>query len=295
VRAADSSSGRFDGPLYVDPNPEHVTSGTPLSSLGAEDQQAARTIAANPTAHWLVGADGVTADVAGVVGDAAAQGAVATFVVYNIPHRDCGYFSANAPQTADQYRQWIQGIVAGLGSHRAILVVEPDALGLAGCLSAADQAERLTLLKYAVEQLSAQGSWTYLDAGNSAWLSVPAAASLLQQAGIDQATGFSLNVSQYRSDAESIQYGNELSAAVGGKHFVLDSSRNGVAPTDTAWCNPPGKGLGHRPTVSTGVPLLDAYLWVKTPGQSDGTCLGGPAAGAWFPSYATMLVRNAAQ
>ena len=38
---------------------------------------------------------------------------------------------------------------------------------------------------------------------------------------------------------------------------------------------------------------LDALLWVKLPGESDGTCNGGPAAGAWFPSMALELARNA--
>jgi glycosyl hydrolase family 6 len=47
------------------------------------------------------------------------------------------------------------------------------------------------------------------------------------------------------------------------------------------WCNPPGSGLGLRPTASTGGPLLDAYLWVKTPGQSDGQCDSAGGVRAW--------------
>lgn len=79
----------------------------------------------------------------------------------------------------------------------------------------------------------------------------------------------------------------------GGKQFLIDASRNGVAPKNADWCNPSGKGLGHRPTAATGVKLLDAYLWVKTPGSSDGTCNGGPPSGAWWQSYPLMLARNA--
>jgi endoglucanase len=52
------------------------------------------------------------------------------------------------------------------------------------------------------------------------------------------------------------------------------------------WCNPPGAGLGLKPTANTGVPLLDAYLWVKTPGQSDGQCDAAGGARAWdYPAY----------
>jgi endoglucanase len=105
----------------------------------------------------------------------------------------------------------------------------------------------------------------------------------------------------------------------GTTHFVIDTSRNGVGPWQPPagvypdaqdWCNPPDRGAGVRPTLDTGVALLDAYLWVKIPGESDGECTRGlgpggttvdpewgridPAAGQWFPEMALDLVRNAA-
>ena len=75
------------------------------------------------------------------------------------------------------------------------------------------------------------------------------------------------------------------------------------------WCNPPGRGVGLRPTADTGNPMLDAYLWIKIPGESDGECTRGlgpggqtvdpewgvidPAAGQWFRPMALELARNA--
>jgi hypothetical protein len=44
--------------------------------------------------------------------------------------------------------------------------------------------------------------------------------------------------------------------------------------------------LAARPTA--------AFLWIKTPGRSDGTCSGGPPAGTWWPSYAPALAQRAA-
>jgi endoglucanase len=103
----------------------------------------------------------------------------------------------------------------------------------------------------------------------------------------------------------------------GLKHFVIDTSRNGQGhwtPTESYpdaqdWCNPPGRGLGLRPTADTGNALVDAYLWVKIPGESDGECTRGlgqagtmvdpewglidPAAGQWFPEMALELAQNA--
>jgi endoglucanase len=129
-------------------------------------------------------------------------------------------------------------------------------------------------------------------------------------------------------------------------HFVIDTGRNGRGPLNAAvyaarpfnqppevigsltggnYCNPPLAGLGLRPTADTGTPLLDAYLWIKVPGESDGSCdiVGGPrawdyssynpwgitgdaqkhfdplwgmvdpAAGEWFPEHALQLARNA--
>jgi endoglucanase len=74
----------------------------------------------------------------------------------------------------------------------------------------------------------------------------------------------------------------------------VDTSRNGRGPAPGgAWCNPPGRGLGTPPTAATGNAEVDAYLWVKHPGQSDGTCNGGPAAGGWWASYALELAVDA--
>ena len=76
---------------------------------------------------------------------------------------------------------------------------------------------------------------------------------------------------------------------------MIDSSRNGNGPATgpESWCNPTGRALGRAPTAETDDPALDAYLWVKRPGESDGACAGGPAPGLWFPERAFELARNA--
>ena len=108
--------------------------------------------------------------------------------------------------------------------------------------------------------------------------------------------GFAVNVSNFYTTEDSIEYGRQLSAKIGDKPFVIDTSRNGNGPwnegdEDERWCNPPGRALGESPTTKTADPLVDAYLWVKRPGESDGECKGGPKAGEWWPEYALDLAR----
>ena len=75
-------------------------------------------------------------------------------------------------------------------------------------------------------------------------------------------------------------YAGKVSSRVGWKHFIIDVSRNGNGWTGT-WCNPPGAALGQDPqSPKENTAKLDALLWVKHPGASDGDCNGGQAAGA---------------
>ncbi len=116
-------------------------------------------------------------------------------------------------------------------------------------------------------------------------------ATRLRAAGVDRARGFALNVSNFDETADERAYGDAVSVAVGGTaHFVIDTSRNGLGPAPgNAWCNPPGRALGTGPTADTGDPRADAFLWIKIPGESDGTCNGGPTAGQWWLDYAIGL------
>ena len=64
------------------------------------------------------------------------------------------------------------------------------------------------------------------------------------------------------------------------------------ADDEKCWCNPPGRALGSPPTARHGDPLIDAYLWIKKPGESDGECNGGPKAGDFWQERALELARN---
>jgi endoglucanase len=232
------------------------------------------------------------------------SGSLPLFIAYNIPKRDCGQYSAGGASQAGQYKEWISAFAAGIGNRRAVVVVEPDSIGLLKkCLSDEDQKERLELLRFAVHTFEALGNTAvYLDAGHSGWLSAQDDAERLKAAGVDEAQGFALNTSNYKATKTEIKYGEEVSKLLGGnKHFVIDTSRNGNGPPtnckgpddENCWCNPPGRALGTPPTAPTPDKLVDAYLWLKKPAESDGKCNGGPKAGDYWQDRALELARNA--
>jgi endoglucanase len=130
-------------------------------------------------------------------------------------------------------------------------------------------------------------------------------------------TNFTLDYSAAYEATVTASLVNMLDGAVATLPFVIDTSRNGQGPLDTDpfaaapydqpasviagltsgnWCNPPGAGAGLRPTANAGVPLLDAYLWIKVPGESDGQCDIAGGARAWdFSAYDPWNITGDAQ
>jgi endoglucanase len=185
------------------------------------------------------------------VGAAAAASKIPVLVAYNIPARDCGQASAGGAGSLAAYQDWIRAFATALGNRQAIVVLEPDALPQLDCLDANGKAQRVQLFQYAVTQFKNLATRTslYLDIGNSSWLAPAEAATRLANAGIANAHGFSLNVSNYRTDAESNAYGVAVSNALQqqkgySKPFVVDTSRNGAGPNGTQWCDPAGRKIG---------------------------------------------------
>jgi cellulose 1,4-beta-cellobiosidase len=244
--------------------------------------------------------------------------------------------------------EYIDFIAAQIAAHpdlRVALIVEPDSLaniatnlGVEKC-AAAEQVYRRAIA-YAVAKLSLPNAFLYLDAAHAGWLGWPKnivkAAQIYKDVltaagGPDRIRGFALNVSNYdvlhdpnnhrttpdEPSADELAYVGDLTKALAkvgitGKMFVIDTGRNGkpgVRTEPANWCNIKGAGLGERPRAAP-APKVDAYLWIKVPGESDGTadqkaarfdpnCAsddatpGAPEAGDMFEPYLVDLVKNA--
>lgn len=366
-----------------------------LTSSGDKaDAALVRGMAATPHAVWIDGGSPNDARTTALktVNRAAGKNEMPVLSLYNIPGRDCSGFSAGGATDLTSYEAWIDGVAAGIGSKPAIVILEPDSLGLlpqTNCGSTTfTDADRFAELNYAVDRLSAlRATRVYLDGTHSAWLNTGDIAERLVEAGVQRAAGFYLNISNYQYASNEVFYGTWISDCItyatkvspgnytgcpnqywdGGPatsftgtalspyqvwqdvapfsgnqadltwntvgivsqwasllgsarpttHFVIDTSRDGVGPWQFPaatfpdpqdWCNPPGRGNGTPPTANTGDALVDAFLWVKVPGESDGSCNRGiadsttdpewgsivdPAAGVWFPEQALQLAQLA--
>lgn len=259
------------------------------------DSRMTTVVAGRAQAFWATDylkADKVRTAVRTYANRAAKKKRTPVVVAYAIPDRDCGQHSAGGFDSTT-YRKWISQLASGLTGKRAMVVLEPDALAMLdrpGC----DVADRTSLLRYAARKLKAAGVWTYLDAGHSGWVAPSTMAARLKSAGISSARGFATNVASFQPTADETTRGTllltELKALrVTGKKFVIDTSRNGATVPNGEFCNPLAARIGRKPRIVNQA-NLDAYLWVKHPGESDGPCNGGPAAGQWWPDGARALL-----
>ena len=81
-------------------------------------------------------------------------------------------------------------------------------------------------------------------------------------------------------------------------NFIVDQGRvhlPGARKEWGEWCNVAPAGFGTAPTTNTGSDVVDALVWIKPGGESDGECgfPGAPRAGDWHDEYVQMLVKNA--
>ncbi|UDY25165.1 glycoside hydrolase family 6 protein [Nocardioides sp. Kera G14] len=275
-------------PLYVWPEQK---AGAAASALTGEEQALVQRIALTPTAIWLTPEEHPTDEVATFVRSviAAAGTQLPVFVIYGIPARDCSGGHSSGGLDPSGYSAWVQAIGGAL-SGDPVVILEPDALASALACNLVEQREEL--LDGAIGALSSAAT-IYVDAGHADWVPAEQMAQMLSTIGIERTRGFSVNVSGYDGDAGERAYAETLRTALPGAHYVIDSSRNGHGATGGDWCNPADQALGESPAAVQDGTGLDAHLWIKPPGESDGTCNGGPAAGTFWPARAVALARAA--
>jgi endoglucanase len=231
-------------------------------------------------------------------------GTIPLLATYRVVDGHCGHW-ADPPADQQSYHDFVEGLAQGIGSYPAVLFLEEDALITTPCLTSQGLTIRMNELQDAISVLTATCPHLviYLDAGAADALRARHAANLLLRAGVSRIQGFFLNSTHFDWTSKEIRYGEKISRMTGGKHFVVNTGENGRGPLrprdivhqgNEVLCNPPGRGLGPRPTANTGYPNVDMFAWTSNPGESGGRCVrGAPPTGAYWPAYGLMLVRNA--
>jgi endoglucanase len=231
-------------------------------------------------------------------------GTVPLLATYRVLHGLCGHASDSRADVSS-YKGFVDGFAKGIGSYRAVLFLEIDSIITMPCLSRHGQAIREQELHYAIDTLIANCPHlvVYLDAGAADALSPKHAAKYLRRSGVSKIQGFFLNATHFDWTSKEIRFGEKISRLTGGTHFVVNTGTSGRGPLrppdivrqgNEVLCNPPGRGLGPRPTADTGYPNVDMFAWTTNPGESGGPCRpGAPKTGVFWPAYALSLVRNA--
>lgn len=283
---------------------------------------------------------------------------VITFVVYNLPERDCAANASNGELNTGngglaryqaEYIDRISGAFARYPDLRIVAIVEPDSLAnmatnmhLSRCQVAAPIYRQG--VAYAIRALTMPHVSLYLDVAHGGWLGWDDNRTKIAQTfrevlnmvgGSHAVRGFVTNTANYspltrpnpdllpdsyyqwnpaRDELTFVRLLSESFAAAGiqNRNFLIDTSRNGNPVARQVWgnwCNIARAGIGERPQAAP-APGVDAYLWVKIPGESDGvsesgaprfdlscqssdSLLGAPQAGEWFHDHLVNMLSNA--
>ncbi|MEU7750865.1 glycoside hydrolase family 6 protein [Micromonospora sp. NPDC049171] len=298
LAVGSASAGALSGSLYRDPSSAVIrwVAANPGDSRTAVIRD---KIASQPQARWFANFNPSTvqSEVSGFVGAANAAQQIPVLAVYEITNRDCGGASAGGAPDLNQYQTWVSNFARGLGNQTVIIILETDSLALLTCLSSSEINARNQAISTATRTIKSgnPNAKVYLDAGHSTWNSAGETANRLRAAGVQYADGFFTNVSNYNSTSSEANFGRAVISAlngmgISGKRQVIDTSRNGGASGD--WCGDDNtdRRIGQYPTTNTGDSNIDAYLWVKPPGEADGCRY---TAGSFQPDLAFSLANGA--
>jgi endoglucanase len=205
-----------------------------------------------------------------------------------------GAWSGDGQWNVAASERWYQGLAAGIGTARALVILQID---LPFAARTPNQQPE-TIDAYGTKALSADPHTTvYIDAGAEGWLSPAQQGALLISNGIRHARGFSVNDTQYGSVSLELEYGSQIvdylnHHGVSGKHFLVNTAQNGQPylagqvsgpSNDTPRCASRTQTLcqrtGIRPTTDVTNPRwhlsrgdasiakgdVDGYVWASQP------------------------------
>ncbi len=205
---------------------------------------------------------------------------------------------------APTFRRRVNELAAAVARRPVLMLLETDAIGTSGCVRRrGGLGEWEALLRYEIRKVAALPHVVaYVEGGYEDADTAGYSAKVLNAVGVRRIRGFYTNDTHLNWTINEVRWATRVSRMAHGAHFIVNTSQNGNGPLLNRHpstqgiedlCNPPGRGLGPQPTTHTGFTLADAWLWTSPPGNSAGTCNGGPPGGTFWTARAIKLAEQA--
>ena len=226
---------------------------------------------------------------------------ITTYFLYQAGYcESTGQILANRPR----FERQIDEMAAGIDRRPAVMLLEIDAIGSSYCMARSGALPYWEAdIRYEIDKLAAlPHTVVYIEGGYSDANGPGYTASVLNAIGIQKIRGFFTNDTHNMWTINEIRWGDRVSQLAHGAHFIVNTATNGRGPLLThnpttqgveVLCNAPGRGIGPRPTTSTGFDHVDAFLWTGPPGNSSGSCHGGTPPGTFWLARAIGLASRA--
>lgn len=195
-----------------------------------------------------------------------------------------------------RFHALVHAMARATGDRPAVFLLELDALGSSSCMARHGSLPAWeAALRYEMKAVaSLPHTVVYVEGGYADSNSVRYTVRALKALDVGTIRGFFTNDTHEDWTSNEVRWANAIAARTGA-HYIVDTADNGRGPLLNRHpttegvedlCNPPGRGLGIQDTTGTGVPYADAYLWTHPPGNSSGSCNGGPPPGQFWPARA---------
>ena len=217
-----------------------------------------------------------------------------TFFLYQ-----AGYCETRSQILANRptFERQINEMARGIDRRPAVMLLELDAIGASKCMAQMGSLPYWEQdISYEISKVAAlPHTVVYVEAGYADSNGPGYTAHVLNAIGVQNIRGFFTNDTHEDWTISEVRWGQRVSRLTHGAHFIVNTATNGQGPLVPAsrvrdgnevLCNPPGRGIGPLPQVNPGFTGVDAFLWTAPPGNSSGSCNGGPPAGTFWAQKA---------
>ena len=202
------------------------------------------------------------------------------------------------------FRRRVDEMAEATDRRPAVYLLELDAIGSSSCVEKMGaMPEWEADLRYEMNTMEAlPHTVVYIEGGYSDSNSVGYTAKILNAIHVNTIRGFFTNDTHENWTSSEVSWASKVSKLTHGAHFIVNTAENGTGPKinqnrvkfgNTALCNPPGRASGPEDTTNTGSAPADAFLWTFPPGNSSGSCGGGPPSGTFWAARAVQLASRA--